>query len=104
MPIGKKAPTYRDVYRLPIFNGLFVCLSVVCCLSVFFRTIIDCESCMWPISTNPASEETGELGLMRAACFVVSRLELAAVSVVLRFWWCVLSAAGFRFFFVLLSS
>ena len=45
-----------------------VCLSVcllytvvVYCLSAFLRIVIDYESCMWPISTNPASKEAGEL-------------------------------------------
>ena len=40
----------------------------------------------------------GELGLTRETFFVVRLLELASVAVLLWFWWCVLSAAGFLFF------
>ena len=69
--------------RLPWSCGFGVCLSAVC--------LIDCKSCTWPISANPATtEEAGELGRTRGTCFVAHRLELAAVAVTLLwFWWCV---------------
>ena len=76
--------------------SLHVCL--VYCLSAAYIT--DCECRSWPISTNLASTEAGELGLTRGKCFVARRLELAAVAVLLCFWWCISSAAGFSFFFV----
>ena len=45
-------------------------------------------------------KEVGELRLMRGSCFVVRCLELVTVTVLLCIWWCVLSAAGFVFFFL----
>ena len=41
---------------------------------------------MWPISTNPASKEAGELGLTCGTCFVARRLEFASVATLLCFW------------------
>ena len=80
-----------------------VCRSVFLLCAVcqrFFRNIIDCESCTWPTSTNPAFEEAGELRLTRGTCFAVRRLELAAVVVPLCLWRCVLGAAVFVLIFV----
>ena len=49
---------------------------------------------------KPGPTEAGQLGLMRGTCFVASRLELAAVAVLLLcFWWCVLIAVGFLVLF-----
>ena len=46
------------------------------------------------------STEADERGLTRGTCFVVCRLELAAVAAPLCFWWYFFIAAGFcRFFF-----
>ena len=47
---------------------------------------------------KPGIIQPGKLGLTRGACFAASRLELAAVAVLLWFWWCVLSAALFSYF------
>ena len=43
--------------------------------------------------------ETGEYGLTRGTCFVASRPKVLAVAGLLWISWCVLGAAGFRFFF-----
>ena len=43
--------------------------------------------------------EAGEYGLTRGMCFVTRRLEVVAVAGLLYISWCVLGAAGFRFFF-----
>ena len=76
-------------------TNLSVCLYDVYCLPAVFRIIVDCESCMWPISINPASKAVAELGW---------RLFYRKPSPnVPRSPWCcgfggVLRAAGFRFF------
>ena len=54
---------------------------------------------MGPISANPASTEAREPARTHGTCFVARHLALAAVAVLLRFWWFVLDAAGSRFFF-----
>ena len=48
--------------------------------------------------------EAGEYGLTRGTCFVARRVELVAVAGLLWISWCVLGAAGFRFFFRFFSS
>ena len=68
-------------------------------MCVTFVVFIDWESCTRPISTNPVSMEAGEYGLTRGTCFVARRLEVVAVDGLLWNAWCVLGAAGFRFFF-----
>ena len=69
---------------------------------IYLSTIdnTDRESCTstTPISTKPGSMEAGECGLTRGACFVARSLELVAVAGLLWISWCVLGAAGFRFF------
>ena len=42
--------------------------------------------------------EVGEYGLTRGTCFVARRLVVVAVAGLLWISWCVLGAAGFRFF------
>ena len=54
---------------------------------------------MRPISTNPGSMEAGECGLTLGMCFVARRLEVVAVAGLPWISWCVVGAAGFRFFF-----
>ena len=44
--------------------------------------------------------EAGEYGLTGGTCFVARRLEVVAVAGLLWISWCVLGAAGFRFFFL----
>ena len=53
---------------------------------------------MRPISTNRGSMQAGEYDVTRGACFVARRLEVVAVAGLLWISWCVLGAAGFRFF------
>ena len=72
-------------------------MSVSVCVT--FVIFTDCESCTRPISTNPGSMEAGEYGLTRGTCFVTRCLEVVAVAGLLWISWCVLGAAGFRFFF-----
>ena len=67
---------------------------------IYLSTSTDCESCARPISTNPGSMEAGEHGLTRGTCFVARRLEVVAIAGLLWISWCVLGAAGYRFFFV----
>ena len=71
--------TWRGAFRLPLYIYSSFVSGTIC---VFFRIIIDYESCTWPISTNPACKDAGELGLTRGTRFV-GRLELAAVAVLL---------------------
>ena len=74
-------------------------MSVVVYCLVFFSfalSLIARAVYTWPIFTNPASQDAGVPGRTRRTCFVASVLELAAVAVVLWFWWCVLNAAGCR--------
>ena len=78
---GRKVWTHKSY----TFDGEHIC---VCC----------CESCTWPISTKPAPQAADELGLTLGSCFLVRRLELAAVAVILLFGWCVSTAAGFIYF------
>ena len=59
----------------------------------------DCESCAWPISTNPGSIEAGECGRKRGTRFIARRREVVAVAGLLWISWCLLSAAGFFVFF-----
>ena len=44
--------------------------------------------------------EAGKYGLTRGTCFVAYRLEVVVVAGLLWISWCVLGAAGFRFFFL----
>ena len=67
-----------------------LCLSA--CVTFVFT---DCESCTRPISTNPASMETGEYELTHGTCFIACRLELDAVAGLLWISWCVLGGADF---------
>ena len=60
-----------------------------------FVVFTDCESCTRPISTNPASMETGEYELTHGTCFIACRLELDAVAGLLWISWCVLGGADF---------
>ena len=57
-----------------------ISLSVCLCECVKFVVCTDCESCTWPISTNPGSMKAGEHGLTRGTCFVARRLEVVAVA------------------------
>ena len=50
------------------------------------------------VSTNPRSMEAGEYELTRGMCFVERSLKVVAVAELLCISWCVLGAAGFRFF------
>ena len=68
-------------------------LSVVYCLSASFFIIIECDSCTWPIPTNPAFKKADELGLILS--HTVSRF--ASVAALLWFWWCVF-ACGEKLF------
>ena len=68
-----------------------VCLAV--CVPVTLVVFIDCESCAWPISTNPRSIVAGECGQTRGTCFVARRLEV--VDGLPWISWCVLSGADF---------
>ena len=55
---------------------------------------------MRPISTNPGSMESGELGLTRVTCVLACRLELDAVAGLLWISWRVLvGEADFSVFF-----
>ena len=69
------------------------------CVCVTFVVFTDCESRTKPISTNPASMEAGEYGLMRGTCFVARRLEVVAVAGLVLISWCVLGGADFFVFF-----
>ena len=53
---------------------------------------------------NPGSMEVGEYGLTRGTCFVARRLVVVAVAGLLWISWCVLGAAGFRFFLLFFFS
>ena len=44
--------------------------------------------------------QAGEYGLTRGTCFVARSFEVVVVAGLLRISWCVLGAAGFRFFSV----
>ena len=63
--------------------------------NIEFVLFTDCESCTRPISTNPVSMEAGEYGLTRGACFFARRLEVVAVTGLLRLSWCVLGGVDF---------
>ena len=67
------------------------------CVCVTFVVLIDCEL-YEADSTNTGSMEAGEYGLTRGTCFVARRLEVVAVAGLPWISWCVLGAAGFRFF------
>ena len=54
MPLGKKASSYRVVYRVPLLK-LSVCLSVC----VTFVLFTDCESCTRPIFHKPGIYGSG---------------------------------------------
>ena len=77
LPLGKKASSYRGVYRVSLFN-LSVGMRV--CVCVTFVVLTDCESCTRPIFTSPGSMEVGECGLTSGTCFAARRLELVAVA------------------------
>lgn len=67
LPLGKKPLNLRGAYRLPLVNEyvrLSVRLAQILVLCVL-RGTIDCESCMPPISTNPASTGANKLKLSR---------------------------------------
>ena len=104
MLTGKRASSWRGAYKLPVLDktvGVSACLLFTA-LSVnvsYFRIISDCEGCAWTISTNLVSTDSGGLGLPCRNCFVVRSLELVPIAPLLRFRWCVLNAAGFRFIF-----
>ena len=57
MPLGKKASSYRVVYRVPLLK-LSVCLSVC----VTFVLFTDCESCTRPIFHKPGIYGSGTVG------------------------------------------
>ena len=75
---------------VPLFN-FSVCLCV-CVTPVVFT---DCESRTRPISINPVPMEAGEYGVTRGACFFARRLEVVAVTGLLRLSWCVLGGVDF---------
>ena len=58
----------------------------------------NCESCMWPISTNPTSMEAGVYGLTHEMCLVARRLEVVAVAGLLWISWCVWGGVDFLLF------
>ena len=89
LPIDKKSSSYRGVYRVPLLVSLSLCVCVT------FVVFTDCESCAWPISTNPGSMEAGEYGLTRGTCFVARCLEVVAVAGLMWVSWCVFGGAGF---------
>ena len=68
------------------------------------RVFTDYESCTKTNSTNPESIEGGEYGLTSGTCFVARRLAVVAVAGLVLISWCVLGAAGFRFFFSVFFS
>ena len=72
--------------------------QVSVCVCVAFAVFSDCESCTWPISTNPGSMEASKYGLERRTCSVTHHLEVVAVAGLLWISRCVWGAAGFRFF------
>ena len=76
-------------------RGFHYLISLCLCM-YHIRVFTDCESCTWPISTNPRSMEAGSYGRTRETCFVARRLEVVAVAGLLWSSWCVLGAAGFR--------
>ena len=76
---------------MPLFN-LSVCVT--------FVLFTDCDSCTRPISTNPVSMEAGEYGLTRGTCVFARRLDVVAVTGLLRLSWCVWGGADiFSVFF-----
>ena len=75
-----------------------ISLSVRLSVCVTFVVFTGDNSCASPISANLGSMETREYGLTRGTCFVVYRLEVAAVAGLLWNLWCVLGAARFRVF------
>ena len=87
LPIDKKSSSYRGVYRVPLLVSLSLCVCVT------FVVFTDCESCAWPISTNPGSTEAGECGRTRRTSFITRRLEVVAVVGLLWVSWCVFGAA-----------
>ena len=99
LDLGKKAPSYRGAYRVPLFN---LSVGMCVCVCVIFVVLTDCESWTRPISTNPVSMESGEYGLTRGTCFIACRLELHAVTGLLWTPWYVLGGA--KFFSVLSTS
>ena len=58
LPLGKKASSYRGVYRVSLFN-LSVGMRV--CVCVTFVVLTDCESCTRPISTKPGIYGNGRV-------------------------------------------
>ena len=72
----------------------FVCLLCTVCLVAYSFACSNCENCTRPISINPTSSEADELGLTLGTCLVTRRLELAAVTVPLWFWWMVCFECG----------
>ena len=89
---GKKVSSPLGAYTGLHFSYVSTSLSVVYCLSAAYTTINNGESSKWPISTNPWSTEAGEPGLTRGTCFVASRLELAAFTMIM----CVFFKAAIR--------
>ena len=59
-------------------------ISLFVCGCVTFVVLTDCESCTMPFSTNPRSMGAGEYGLTRRTCFAARRLEVVAVTGLLR--------------------
>ena len=74
---------------------LSVCVRVC---NIEFVVVTDCESCTRPISPKRVSMGAGEYGLTRGTCFFARRLEVVAVTGLLRISWWALGAAGFRVF------
>ena len=95
----EKKPLYTGVR-----TGCHYLTSLSVRLCVTFVVFTDCTSCTRPISTNPASTETDEYGLTLRMRFIARRFEVVAVAGLLGISWCVLGAAGFRFFFRFFSS
>ena len=95
MHLGKKASSYRGAYRVPLIN---LSVGMCVCVCVIFVVFPDCESCTRPISTNPGSMEAGENRRTRGTRLLAYRLEVVAIAGLLWTSWCVLGAAGLRFF------
>ena len=65
---------------LCVWHSSFLLIARDVSVCVTFVVFTDCESCTWPIFTNPGSMEAGECGLTRGTCFAARRLELVAVA------------------------
>ena len=91
MPLGKK-----DLFILGCVQGAI--LELICLSVRVSRASV--SVCMCKIRRFCRLRELYEVeyGLTRGTCFVARRPEVVAVAGLLWISWCVLGAAGFRFF------